>query len=171
MDYADQLDMMDDDCDIQGFPIERLSRMENKLLPCPFCGGKPNIHHDDEEGAYWVICPECGAKTLTHYYSLYNEMAEKYAISVWNRRASPANPPLTLEQLQEMNGDMETRPWVWIEMLVEDKRHKSAYYQIQHDYTKGEALCCGYPGMGYEFEYEDYNETWLAYAHKPEKEA
>ena len=32
MDYADKLDMMDDDCDIQGYPNECLSWQEGELI-------------------------------------------------------------------------------------------------------------------------------------------
>lgn len=32
MDYADKLDMMDDDCDIQGYPNEYLSYHEGELI-------------------------------------------------------------------------------------------------------------------------------------------
>lgn len=75
------------------------------------------------------------------------------------------NKALTVEYLKEINQDMENRRWVWIEVLkpYDYKTKVSAYYQAQSDYTKGEAFCCGYPGMGYSFDYSDYGKIWLAY--------
>ena len=86
--------------------------------------------------------------------------------------ATPPNAPLTLEELREM----PLLEWLWVEVIRPTKRQqfrniKSAYYQIFEDYTDGEALCCGWPGVIHEFEYEDYGKTWLAYRRKPEEGA
>ena len=83
--------------------------------------------------------------------------------------ATSPNTPLTLEELREM----ALLEWLWVEVTRPTKRQqfrniKSAYYQIFEDYTDGEALCCGWPGVIHEFEYEDYGKTWLAYRRKPE---
>lgn len=80
------------------------------------------------------------------------------------------NPPLTLEVLREMR----VMEWLWVEITHPYERQllrgiKSAYYQIYTDYTDGEALCCGWPGVIHEFEYEDYGKTWMAYRRKPEE--
>jgi hypothetical protein len=92
------------------------------------------------------------------------------AITAWNRRAHPSNEPLTLEQMRQMDTDMENRPWVWIEVLKPFKYElkTSAYYQVQSDCTHDRAFCCGYPGLGFAFDYDDYGKTWLAYRRKPE---
>ena len=78
------------------------------------------------------------------------------------------NEPLTLEELRKM-GLLE---WLWVEVVHPSQRQlfrnvTSAYYQIYTDYTDGEALCCGWPGIIHEFEYGDYGKTWLAYRNKP----
>lgn len=78
------------------------------------------------------------------------------------------NEPLTLEELRKM-GLLE---WLWVELVHPSQRQlfrniTSAYYQIYTDYTDGEALCCGWPGIIHEFEYGDYGKTWLAYRNKP----
>ena len=83
--------------------------------------------------------------------------------------AQPA-APLTLEELREM----ALLEWLWVEVIRPIQRQqfrniKSAYYQIFEDYADGEALCCGWPGVIHEFEYEDYGKTWLAYRRKPEE--
>lgn len=82
------------------------------------------------------------------------------------------NAPLTLEELREM-GLFE---WLWVEVIHPTKSQllrkvESAYYQVFEDYTDGDAICCGWPGLIHDFAYEDYGKTWLAYRRKPEEEA
>lgn len=36
MDYADKLDMMDDDCDIQGYPLDHIGDA-NAMVACTAC--------------------------------------------------------------------------------------------------------------------------------------
>ena len=84
----------------------------------------------------------------------------------------PDNEPLALDDLREM----PLFEWLWIELIRPSNRQmfrkvKSAYYQIFEDYTDGDAICCGWPGLIHEFEYKDYGETWLAYNRKPEGDA
>lgn len=84
----------------------------------------------------------------------------------------PPNGPLTLEELREM-GLFE---WLWVEVIHPTKSQllrkvESAYYQVFEDYTDGDAICCGWPGLIHDFAYEDYGKTWLAYRRRPEEEA
>lgn len=56
---------------------------EQKLKPCPFCGGKAKIFHY-EQGDYYneafsVYCDNCGA-------SLEDYDFEEQAIEHWNKR-------------------------------------------------------------------------------------
>lgn len=54
---------------------------ENKLLPCPFCGGKAT-EHEIVGGAgddFYVCCGRCGTKTM-------NYARKEKAIEAWNRR-------------------------------------------------------------------------------------
>lgn len=55
-----------------------MSEHEEKLKPCPFCGGKA-VTNIDETGKYKVFCTSCIAKTDTY-------TNETYAIQAWNRR-------------------------------------------------------------------------------------
>lgn len=91
----------------------------------------------------------------------------------WDDRAmhmpESLNAPLTLDELREM----ELFEWLWVEVVKPTERQafrklESAYYQVFEDYTGGEALCCGWPGLIHEFEYADYGKTWLACRCKPE---
>lgn len=49
-----------------------------KLLPCPFCGGKAKLVSSVES---WVECPSCG--TSTKFCS-----CDSGAIEKWNRRVN-----------------------------------------------------------------------------------
>ena len=77
--------------------------------------------------------------------------------------------PLTLDELREM----PIRDWVWIEILNPDafrsKETVSAYYRKCDGYKKAEIFWCGYPGLGFGFDYVDYGKTWLAYRQKTEE--
>ena len=97
----------------------------------------------------------------------------RMAISILRARTDPPpNDPLTLEELREM-GLFE---WLWVEVIHPTKSQllrevESAYYQVFEDYTDGDAICCGWPGLIHDFAYEDYGKNWLAYRRKPEEEA
>jgi hypothetical protein len=56
------------------------SRIENKLLPCPFCGGEAKL--DEYCGRYNVFCTseQCG----------WHDTAAE-AIEAWNKRVSDAD--------------------------------------------------------------------------------
>ena len=77
--------------------------------------------------------------------------------------------PLTLDELRQM----PIRDWVWIDVLNPDafrsKETVSAYYRKYDGYKKDEIFWCGYPGLGFGFDYADYGKTWLAYRQKPEE--
>ena len=82
----------------------------------------------------------------------------------------PPNDQLTLEELREM-GLFE---WLWVEVIHPTKSQllckvESAYYQVFEDYTDGDAICCGWPGLIHDFAYEDYGRTWLAYRRRPKE--
>jgi Lar family restriction alleviation protein len=55
--------------------------MENKILPCPFCGGKANIHHSHAWYSVGCLTERCcgTAHALTH-------KTEESAIDAWNTR-------------------------------------------------------------------------------------
>lgn len=77
------------------------------------------------------------------------------------------NRVLSIEQLKEL----PLRSWVWIKVLVpfEFRDKVSAYYRKCYDYSYDQAFICGYPGLSFSFDYEDYNKTWIAYQYQPEE--
>lgn len=58
--------------------------MTDKLLPCPFCGGKADYC---ETNAWWVQCNECNAETDA-------DMSPEAAAEIWNRRTPPPSTHL-----------------------------------------------------------------------------
>ena len=50
-----------------------------KLLPCPFCGGKAEFRSGSSTTPY-IRCKECGGRTKSSY-------EKTKLIAAWNRRA------------------------------------------------------------------------------------
>lgn len=101
-------------------------------------------------------------------------LLKKYSVSEIGR-----GKPLSIEQLHRLSrivsdSDINRNDvWVWIEILDKAELRPgmgkvSGYYKVQIDYTHGRSFCCGYPGMGYGFDYDRYGIGWLAYSVKPE---
>jgi Lar family restriction alleviation protein len=62
---------------------ENVVVMEEKLKPCPFCGGAVIAKNNH---GWYVWCEDCYAMFgRDEYGGIYTE--EHYAISAWNRRA------------------------------------------------------------------------------------
>lgn len=129
----------------------------------------PDAKYTDADGekalqkAMWDCCNT--NNPVTRYTA--DAIAEKLC-----REARAENPPLTLEELRGM-GLFE---WLWVEVIHPTKSQllrkvESAYYQVFEDYTDGDSICCGWPGLIHDFAYEDYGKNWLAYRRKPEEEA
>lgn len=72
--------------------------------------------------------------------------------------AEPSNPPLTLEQLKQMQGEP-----VWVVSLKGDFKSQWVIVQGTQDYMRGDTLTL------VDFEYRN-GKSWLAYAHEPVKE-
>lgn len=149
----------------------------NKLLPCPFCGGEARIQcagvcmkHDGQSTDYFVSCHDCNASTQRYFET------EQEAIAAWNLRAAPENPPLTLDELREL--DFEK---LWIIPFGEkaDKAycylHEPQYAILRHNAGFEDDLisleCKN--GDGVTWRLSEYSKAWLAYAHEytPKKQA
>ena len=85
------------------------------------------------------------------------------AISALRQQEHDRNEPLTLDELRQM----PIRDWVWIDVF-HSKEAVSSYYRKYDGYKKDEIFWCGYPGLGFGFDYADYGKTWLAYRQKKE---
>ena len=67
--------------------------MQNKLLPCPFCGGEAKYIEDkDFFISRFVTCTKCGIETRRNY------LRKDYAIKDWNTRKPMER---IVEQLEE----------------------------------------------------------------------
>lgn len=115
----------------------------SEIKPCPCCGtpahmGAPNMHRKTN-----VICPSCG---LSSGYGTPEEVTSR-----WNRRARPANEPLTLEQLREME---------WYEPVYVKFKHAIPSKVVSNLYD-----CLCYIGASE----SNYGKTWLAYRRPPER--
>lgn len=73
--------------------------MDNKLKPCPFCGGEAILAENANSEELLVECCNCYAHT-----GLY--CSEQEAIDAWNRRVSP---PFTLDELDAIRRNV--RDW------------------------------------------------------------
>lgn len=129
--------------------------MNEKLTNCPFCGGEVatmNFKPGRPDGYWQANCKKCGTKTK--YYQTEDE-----AIAAWNTRAADENPPLTYEELQ----NMENEP-VWL-----IPKCGEPYWDIVR-------TDCGYeyPIVYFQntrfgaYQKNGYGKTWLAYRRKPE---
>ena len=127
-----------------------------ELKLCPFCRNTANlVEKDGLPGLSWwrVVCGCC--LIGTDEYPLKSS-----AIKAWNRRYEPPNPPLTLEELRELEGDP-----VWC-ALAQDGTASVAAWGIVENALEDVA------GSGFRLAFEDYGGTgWLAYRRRPEEEA
>lgn len=64
--------------------------MNEKLKPCPFCGGKAKLYGRNV-GMYWHMCRKCGASTK-------QSPTEFDAIIAWNKRANSEKPNLSCSE-------------------------------------------------------------------------
>lgn len=149
----------------------------NELKPCPFCGAQVKLMaiagepypptyevnlgtvSEDSDDICYVHCPTCGANW---HIEVRVDAFPMDTIAAWNRRPTPENKPLTLEQLRQMEGEP-----VWIQ------RGKKGTYRVVKDVS-----CGGTYGGEVRFtdsgptglRIEDYCKTWVPYARKPIQE-
>lgn len=78
--------------------VERISyNMDdiNKLLPCPFCGGKAKIFGKRRDRGYYITCTnddcDCSLGHSIGYYLSHKYETKKDAVSAWNKRSVLTN--------------------------------------------------------------------------------
>ena len=86
-------------CDGCGYPVElpnelceecKEDYLSGNLRPCPFCGGQASMK-DNEDGANFVECGQCGASTNLQYSLKDDGRPQLY--ERWNTRIERSAPP------------------------------------------------------------------------------
>lgn len=122
------------------------------LEPCPFCGSNNVVYerYGCKTGDRWRCwCADCIAGIDPGWAQQKIDVRE-----MWNRRATRPNPPLTLEQFRDMDGEpvfirhLEERYGDWA--LVDLK------YELCRTAKGGLAI------------FETYGKTWIACRHQLE---
>jgi len=78
--------------------------MDNKLKPCPFCGGtniKLYSEKDETIHGFFHFCDDCDCRVKIES-RLFD--TDEEAIDMWNKRTISPNEPLSLKQLKERVG-------------------------------------------------------------------
>lgn len=129
----------------------------NELKPCPFCGGKAYITTFDVfGGVHYAVCRNCKARV--------GKPSEADAVAAWNRRAQPANEPLTLDELRGMDGEP-----VWV--IPIDGCGWDVIDDGEWNLLDKREYGCARDNWGREIPFDDYGKAWLAYRHKPTEES
>ena len=132
----------------------------SELKPCPFCGGEAKIRHRAFETTS-IQCERCGVETLL-YEDSPSSSGKSKAKAAWNRRAQPANEPLTLEEMNALDhepiyilhtgGKWTMNGW-HIATASSYQNHGRCDLEIDNGNTT--------------IDMQNYGKTWLAYDHKP----
>ncbi len=133
-----------------------------ELKPCPFCGGEAelstSVHPPWER---YAVCKKCAVRTLEYDYNTPEKAAED-----WNRRYEPPNPPLTLDELRQMDGEP-----VW---CVDGNGNACwclvrCYYKHMNCYDKETGFWDeDFYGMAGDGQHGLHEVGWLAYRRRPE---
>lgn len=67
--------------------MDHLIDDNDRLKPCPFCGGEATFDHDDN-GWNWIECLACGASTNARVTAM--DDCKPLLLEQWNKRVPPA---------------------------------------------------------------------------------
>lgn len=67
--------------------MDHLIDDNDRLKPCPFCGGEATFDHDDN-GWNWIECLACGASTNARVSAM--DDCKPLLLEQWNKRVPPA---------------------------------------------------------------------------------
>ena len=142
-----------------------------ELRECPCCGKTDTVGltdcHELQEcknfeccESYGYVCIVCdvnkgGCGASGGYAQTADEAAQK-----WNRRPAPENKPLTLEELQQMDGEP-----VWT--VGTGANRSKSYWCLVMRFRESVYTVVG-DEMVEVGEFCQYGKTWLAYRRKPE---
>jgi len=143
----------------------------DKLKPCPFCGGEANVERAVcDYDAWHVVCPNNNCRAEAGCCG-----SKDGAADAWNTRTPPANPPLTLDELREMDGEP-----VWVQAGSGEEGYAIAAIDGDSMFLHGPDIEAYYePDI--DFYMMEYNLDpdghfglhvlgWRCYRHKPESE-
>lgn len=73
-----------------------------KLLPCPFCGERANLHaaEDEDSTHWWAQCSVCGAVSGERLAESTPD--REFAIAAWNTRAPNAEHEALLRRVESL---------------------------------------------------------------------
>ncbi len=140
----------------------------SELKPCPFCGRTRLVRLEAEQRpdrpeCSWaprVVCLDCFGEASSHGFDWTKAEAQKKAIAAWNRRAQPANEPLTLAALTGI------KPGSPVLLSMPDKRTIEWKIIKEFDYEDGHNRIKYTDGQYSEL--ATYKIDWLACRHSPE---
>lgn len=145
-----------------------------ELKPCPFCGAQVKLMavagepypptyevnlgtvSEDSDDICYVHCPTCGANW---HIEVRVDAFPMDTIAAWNRRPSPENKPLTIDQLNQMDGET-----VWV--VTKGKCYQRT---VTHS-DSGMMHLCTVAGRLSTLNESNHGRLWTAYAERPEQE-
>ena len=111
-----------------------MENMNNKLLPCPFCGGEAHLEElvIDHEHNYFVECggAKCSVAPATALFETKEE-----AIKSWNTRKPAERILEKLKELYQYNSEQAD--------IYRDGADTDAYFREKKDMYMDRAYCYG----------------------------
>lgn len=113
----------------------------DKLLPCPFCGGKAELINDDTT-TYGFPTPNWAVRCVMEN-CIGHDIEPRYsqmesAIEDWNTRPEPENKPLTWEEICDMGKCPvwlgRAKKYGLISALINEP-YKQIYYATHEGFT------------------------------------
>jgi Lar family restriction alleviation protein len=87
--------------------------MQNKLLPCPFCGGEASVNFRESSsfiGYFFVSCNECGCRQTT-------SISKEAVVNAWNTRKPMER---IVEQLEDKKWDIHDWRDRWRNEIIDE---------------------------------------------------
>lgn len=84
-------------------------------LPCPFCGGEPEISESDNGEPRWVWCPGCEADgpPIDYRFKGSKEEARRIVVDAWNRRKGREEAEKYMALMKSLGSISPVHPPIW----------------------------------------------------------